>query len=249
MRIAAISDMHGNAVAFEAVIKDLRQQAPDAILCLGDIVMRGPQPNECLQMLRSLNPLVTVRGNYEHPFTRYPAPGYQPSSYKQEIVHRSFMYTNPLLSEADKEWLANLPITESLQLAGKRIDLFHASPWSMGEITWPWAPLEELTKLCIDPAADLVLFGHVHHAFIRQAGSRLVVNAGSVGLPFDGNPRASYAIIDIERDDIAAQIRRVAYDLEAAIQVARDCAMPDAELFAYGLRHATYPYAAPLPNP
>jgi putative phosphoesterase len=246
LRLAAISDMHSNAVAFEAVIDDLRRQRPDAIVCLGDIVMRGPQPKECLEMLRSLNPLVSIRGNYEHRFTRFPKPGYQPQSYKEEIGLRAFEYDCSRLSEADQQWLANLPLEHTLEIEGRRIDLFHASPWFIAEVTWPWASLEDLSKLCIDQSADLVLFGHVHHSFMRQARGRLVVNSGSVGLPFDGDNRASYAIIDIDKNDIAAQIRRVSYDAEAAIRVAREQSMPDVDVFAHGLRHAIYPYSEPI---
>lgn len=77
---------------------------------------------------------------------------------------------------------------------------------------------------------------NVHHSFVRQAKGRLVVNAGSIGLPFDGDNRASYAIIDIEKENISAQIRRVSYDVEAVIQIARERSMPYAEVFAYGVR-------------
>jgi predicted phosphodiesterase len=246
VRLAAISDMHGNAVAFEAVINDLRRQRPDAIVCLGDVVMRGPQPKECVDMLRALNPLVTVRGNFDHRFTRWPGPTWSPKTYKDELLLRDFEYTSARLDHTDQVWLGTLPVDFSSQIGGLGVELYHAAPGSLVQYTWPWAPAEDLGKLRVNETSNLVLFGHMHHAFVRSAMGFTVVNTGSVGLSFDGDNRASYAIIDIDGHDTAIQLRRVAYDVEAAIQVARSHAMPDVDVFAYALRHADYPYAAPV---
>lgn len=246
MRLVGISDMHGNAVAFEAVINDLRRQCPDAIVCLGDIVMRGPQPRECVEMLRSLNPLVTVRGNFDNRFTRWPEPTWSPKTYKEELLLRDFEYTCARLPHTDQVWLGNLPVGFSTLIGGLGIELYHAAPGSLVQYTWPWAPVEDLCKLRSNETSKLVLFGHMHHAFVRSAMGFTVVNTGSVGLPFDGDNRASYVIIDFDGDDMAIQIRRVSYDVEAAIQIARRNAMPDVEVFEYALRHAEYPYSAPI---
>lgn len=246
MRLAAISDMHGNAVAFEAVINDLWGQAPDAVVCLGDVVMRGPQPKECVDMLRSLNPLVTVRGNFDNRFTRWPEPNWCPKTYKDELLLRDFEYTCARLPDDDQTWLGSLPVGFATDIEGLGVELYHAAPGSLVQYTWPWAPVEELCALRSDSRSGLVLFGHMHHPFVRSAKGFTVVNPGSVGLCFDGDNRASYAIIDIAGHDLAIQIRRVAYDVEAAIQVARNRSMPDVEVFAHAVRHAAYPYSAPV---
>jgi putative phosphoesterase len=246
VRIAAISDMHGNGVAFEAVIADLRRQSPDVIVCLGDIVMRGPQPKECVAMLRDLNPLVTVRGNFDWMFTRFPDPQWRPKTYKEELVLRDFEFTVARLSEAEQVWLGNLPLAFSTSIEGVQMELYHAGPGSLGRYTWPWAPVEELGTLRAHEGTSLVLFGHMHHPFVRSARGFTVVNTGSVGLSFDGDRRASYAIIDCEGGDLAIQIRRVTYDVERAIQVASDVGMPDLDHFAYAVRRAAYPYDGPI---
>lgn len=246
MRIAAISDIHGNAVAFEAVLEDLRRQSPDVIVCLGDVVMRGPQPRECVDLLRSLNPLVTVRGNFDHLFTRWPKPDWQPTTYKEELAVRGLAYDSVHLSKADQAWLSDLPMEYSMSIADVHIELYHAGPNSLTRYTWPWAPVEELETLRKEPSTNLVLFGHMHHPFVRQATGFTVVNTGSIGLSFDGDNRASYAIIDIERQTLATQVRRVAYDVEAVIQVAHARSMPDVDLFEHAVRHAEFPYNAPL---
>lgn len=244
MRLAAISDMHGNAAAFSAVIADLRKQSPDAVVCLGDVVMRGPQPKECLEMLHALEPIRTVRGNFDHRFTRWPEPNWTPQSVDDELKLRDFLYTRGHLTAQDQEWLANQPVEASLQIEGVGVELYHAAPGSINRYTWPWAPVDELARLRVDPGTQLVLFGHMHHAFVRTVKGFTVVNPGSVGLPFDGDNRASYAIIEIGDGGIAAQIRRVPYDVEASIRMAEQLGMPDADLFAQGLRQAEFPYPA-----
>lgn len=246
MRIAAISDMHGNGVAFEAVIADLRRQSPDAIVCLGDVVMRGPQPAECVAMLRSLNPLVTVRGNFDTLFTRWPDPDWRAKTYKEELALRDFEFTAPRLSEADRAWLGNLPLEFVTEIEGVQLEMYHAGPGTLGRYTWPWASNDELDSLRADKGTSLVLFGHMHHPFVRSADAFTVVNTGSVGLSFDGDRRASYAIIDIEGGDLSIQIRRVTYDVERAIQVGRETGMPDLDHFAYAVRKAAFPYNGPV---
>lgn len=246
MRLAAISDIHGNAVAFQAVVDDLRRQSPDVVVCLGDIVMRGPQPKECVDMLRSLNPLVTVRGNFDDRFTRWPSPDWTPATYKDELLLRDFEFTCATLPETDQAWLGNLPLGFSMSMDGLDIELYHAAPGSLVQYTWPWAPLEDLSKMRVNSSTKLVLFGHMHQPFVRSAQGFTIVNAGSTGLSFDGDNRASYAIIDVTKTDLAIQVRRVSYDVEAAIQVARGRCMPDIEVFEHALRHAAYPYRTPL---
>lgn len=242
MRLAAISDMHANAVAFEAVIADLHRQAPDAVVCLGDIVMRGPQPKECIDMLRALNPLAVVRGNFDHRFTRWPTPGWTPQTHKEVLRLRDFEYTSARLPEADQVWLANLPVDVTLSIEGHGLELYHAAPGSLHQYVWPWAPDEELRKMRVHDATALVLYGHMHHPLVRSTKGLTVVNVGSVGLSFDGDNRAAYAIIDLTGPDMAIQVRRITYDVEAAIQIARDRSMPDLELFEHALHHADYPY-------
>ncbi|WP_199616205.1 metallophosphoesterase family protein [Paenibacillus alkalitolerans] len=242
MRLAVISDTHGNATAFEAVVRDIKNQSPDAIVFLGDIVMRGPQPGECIKLVKSLQPLSVIRGNYDNRFTRFPKPGWTPSNYKQELVLRAFEYDCERISKEEQVWLANLPTELSCNFEEVPTEMYHASPNSLVDIVYPWATLDELDTLHKNEQTKLVLYGHVHHAHVRQGRGRLVVNCGSIGLPFDGDNRASYAIVDFNKKDIAVQLRRVSYDIEKAIIRAKECNMPDIDAFEYALRRARYPY-------
>jgi len=243
MRLAVLSDTHSNAVAFEAVIQDIKEQSPDAIVFLGDVTMRGPQPSECVELLRSLNALALVRGNYDHMFTRFPeSKDWRPATFKEELKMRAFEYHISRLSAAEQSWIGNFPMQERLTIEGVNLELYHASPDSMITVTYPWAPIEDLEKLHRNDNTQIVLYGHIHHSFVRQARGRMIVNCGSVGFPFDGDNRASYAILDLNDKNVSVQLRRVSYDFDKVIRIARQNAMPDLELFEYGIRNAKYPY-------
>ena len=240
MRLAAISDIHGNLPALEAVAADLRRQAPDALVCLGDISLRGPRPAECVDLLRSLAPLAVVRGNHDDCLTDE---DFVPHSFKEERDLHQIRWHNRRVPKATFDWLTSLPVQEHLTLEGVRVDLFHAAPGSLTEVNYPWAPEENLSKLCLDESAGLVLYGHIHRGFVRHAGGRMVANPGSVGIPFDGDTRAAYAIIDIEAGNIAVQLRRITYDVELAVQLAREMPMPEAMIDS--LRTAAFTFHMP----
>lgn len=244
MRLAVISDTHGNATAFTAVIDDLKQQSPDAIVFLGDVGMRGPQPQECIDLLKSLEPLAVIRGNHDDKFTRFPQPGWQPNTYKKQLLLRSFEYDCENISREDQLWLSELPKQFYYEFEGVATEMYHATPDSMIGIVYPWATLDELDTMHKHGHTQLVLHGHSHHAYVRQGRGRTIVNCGSIGLPFDGDNRASYAIADFNGKDMAIQLRRVTYDIEKAILIAKERSMPDIESFEYALRVAKYPYDA-----
>ncbi|GIP38707.1 metallophosphoesterase [Paenibacillus sp. J31TS4] len=244
MRLAVLSDTHGNAVAFEAVIRDLHKQSPDAVVFLGDLVMRGPQPAECVELLQGLNPLVSVRGNHDQYFARYQNPSdWQPKTAKGELNLRHFIYNTGLLSKEERNWIGGFPTEFLLQDGAFQAELYHASPDSLAKVSWPWSTPDELDELRKHEKTRLVLYGHIHHAFVRSVYGRVIVNSGSIGLPFDRDNRASYCIVDWEGDNLSAQVRRVSYDIDRVIRIARDRAMPDADLFELAVRQAVFPYA------
>lgn len=242
VRIAALSDTHGNAVAFEAILADLNRQSPDALVFLGDIIMRGPQPKECLEMVRALNCQAVVVGNYDNLHTRFPKPGWTPHNRKEGITLRAFDYDMARLSDADRAWLAGLPLHLTLDWAGTQVEICHATPHSRAEDTWPWAQREELDRLRTDRRTALTVIGHMHHSFTRMATAHQVLCPGSIGAPFDGDNRASYAIVDVEPNAFSIEIRRVAYAVERTLAIARERQMPDIDALEYGLTTAQYPY-------
>jgi predicted phosphodiesterase len=223
-------------------LADLKRQSPDVTVFLGDIINRGPQPKECLDLVRALH-CTTVVGNHDNLHARFPRSEWKPQSRKSELNLRSFDYAMAHISDQDRAWLAALPRHLTLDFLGVQVELFHSTPHSEDEYVWPWARCEELDELRIDPETSLSLFGHMHHAFVRRATAHQVVNSGSVGIPFDGDNRAGYVLIDIEPTGLGVQIRRIEYDVDRSIAAARQLQMPDIDAFTEAVTTARYPYS------
>lgn len=204
MRILVVSDLHANPAALDAI-----RERFDACLCVGDLVEYGPDPGPCIRWAREVG-AVTVRGNHDHGAV-------------QEVDTRGgsgFRYltmatraaTIPLLTPADRRYLADLPTSRMLTLDHKRFLMVHASPRD---------PLDEYVPPDVTSWAnrlggidvDFVLVGHTHVPYTLQVGKTMVVNPGAVGLQRDGDPRASYAIIE----DGRVELKRVAYDIDRVV--------------------------------
>ncbi|MFB4160418.1 metallophosphoesterase [Geomicrobium sp. JSM 1781026] len=242
MRLAVFGDSHGNAVALEKVAQDILHQSPDAVICLGDIVFRGPQPSECIEIVESLNPLITIGGNVEDLFSWFPYPGWVPKNMKQQISMRAIEYDRTFLSIDEINWLTQLPTHETFDFNDTQTEVFHATPTSIHDIVYPWASLDELDRLSTSNKTNLSLFGHVHHSFVRNSSNGMIVNPGSAGFSFDRDNRASYALIDIEKNQCNVQIRRIEYDIDKVIHIAKERNMPDVQALEHALRLAVYPY-------
>ncbi len=236
MRIALISDIHSNYHALEAVLADIARRGVDRIICLGDITLKGPLPKDCVDRVRDLGCPV-VLGNTDgayHP-DNHPEK-FPPRNRTQEAVLQDFPRHVATLTEEDRRWLCSFPLTLSETWEGVRMDFFHAAPHHNYVLTMPWAPNEDFAEFRLSEETQVAAFGHCHRAFIRFPQGLTLVNAGSVGVPFDGDPRPSYAIVEVLDGTASASIIRVPYDAEAAIKAARDVGMRGWELFAYTAR-------------
>lgn len=241
MRTALFSDIHSNYHALETVLADAFRQGVDRLICLGDITLKGPLPQECVSRIRDLGCPV-VLGNTDaayhpqkHP-SRYPI-----RNNSQRVARADFARHMNVLSQSNQRWLYSRPLTLTEEWEGVRMDFFHATPWDNYVLIMPWASNEELAGQRLSDRTRVSGFGHSHRAFVRTVDGRLVVNCGSVGLPFDGDPRPSYVILEVERGTVSASIRRVSYPAEAAIRTARDVGMLGWELFAYTARRGLFP--------
>jgi predicted phosphodiesterase len=211
VRIAILSDIHGNLLALDAVMTDLENHSPDDVWCGGDIAWGGPWPGECIRRVRAMG-WTCVRGNTDVWITGDPQTIEDPEEREQlsrlAAAHR--------LSDDDAEWLLSLPIGYSP--AGS-ILLVHGTPESPFVAPMPDAAASEFSPYV--GKAKLIVFGHVHRAFTRcLADGTVVSNPGSVGLPGDGET-ASYLLVDRTGTDVTLTHRRVAYDRRAALAEAR----------------------------
>lgn len=240
-KLAVLADIHGNSIALRAVMSDLaRQGGADAIIILGDLAVFGPDPVGVLNLLRQLGSAFYVRGNTD----RYLVEGNYPDRPKskdwQSQVLDSFPWTARALGRSGLNFLASLSARQLLRLSPRHTILaVHGSPRSDEEGIRPDTPVAELVPMINGQAYNLLLCGHTHLPCDRMVAGRRVVNVGSVGLPFDGDPRASYALVNLRPGgEYFLQFRRVSYDVEQVVRQLMAFNHPTADVSAYNLRTA-----------
>lgn len=209
MKIAFISDIHGNLEAFDAVLKDIKSQRAAKIICCGDVAGYGASPNECCYIVESMK-IPTVMGNHDFACLDLKDIG-KFNKHAQEALH----WTNKTLLKEHKEFLKKLPKHYGEQAGEFKIYVMHGSPDDeLYDYVMPSRPNSELQAFLAKTNSDILVVGHSHIPFVKRFGRKLVINAGSVGQPRDNRPEASYAILNPET--LAVEIRRVSYDIEKA---------------------------------
>lgn len=197
MRIGAISDIHGNKPAFEAVMADMPDV--DRVICAGDVVGYNPWPSECIREVKRRD-IPTVQGNHDRAVASETAFRFN------ELARAGVEFARDRLDGEEREWLGDLPIETTV--ADGRVRIVHGHPDDPDRYTFPG----DFSPRMLDGEALLVL-GHTHIQHHEVYDEGLVVNPGSVGQPRDRDPRAAYAIVDLEEETV--EERRVDYDVEA----------------------------------
>jgi putative phosphoesterase len=240
VRIAIVSDIHGNRTAFEAVVRDLKQMAPDIVLHGGDLANSGSSPSEIVDQIRTLG-WPGVLGNTDEIYTRpasldeFAAGSKAPPSL-WSAIHEIADWTHLRLGEQRIEWLGSLRRV----LVHESFALVHATPASLWSSPSAESSDKDLQAAYEELDRPLIVYGHIHRGFVRRVphsrlGQMLVVNSGSVSLSYDGDPRASYVLID----DSVPTIRRVEYDVECEIRALIDCRTPHSKWIANILRSSS----------
>jgi predicted phosphodiesterase len=207
VRVAVIADIHGNLVALDEVMTDIEAQGVDEIWCGGDIAWGGPWPSQCVARVREAG-WPTIKGNTDVWVTGDP----QTFTAEEDRLEIKRLADAHRIDEDDAHWLLNLPLGHS---GTGSILLVHGTPESPFTGPMPDAPAAEF--LAYQGHANIVLYGHVHRAFVRRlADGTVVCNTGSVGLPMDG-PTACYLLMDQDGPDWTLRHRRVPFDRRAVI--------------------------------
>lgn len=211
MRIAIISDVHGNLTALEAVLADLRQQKPDVIFHGGDLPYGGCNPCEVIDCIRQEGWQGVLGNTDEMLWNVEPRAALEASAPKLKPLFKVLFElcapaTSKMIGESRMEWLRRLPA----ELRRENLVLLHASPGNLWRAPMDTADNAELESTYKSLNASIVIYCHVHRPFIRKVGNMTVCNSGSVGSPYDGDPRSSYLLID----DGKPAIRRVEYNVE-----------------------------------
>jgi putative phosphoesterase len=229
VRLALLSDIHGNLTALDAVVADVEHQSPDQVVCGGDLVLMGAQGAEVVDRLRELG-WPSVVGNTDELLWRPDerrrqeevAPKLRP--WLRLLFEAYAPATRRLLGEERLGWLQQLP--RELQIDD--VLLMHAAPDDLWRAPMPNADDQELVETYGDRQARVVVYGHIHRPYVRSLGRLTVANSGSIGLPWDGDPRASYLLVE----DGKARVIRVEYDVERAASELLRSGYPDAARLA-----------------
>jgi putative phosphoesterase len=253
MKIAILSDIHGNVVALEAVLQDLQGQGKvDHILVPGDMFAYGPAPAEVLATLQSLNNASFLSGNSERYYLEGSYPIAATGDDWQDRLLLSFRWTAERLGHEGLRFIEALPRYQVIQWGARHLLAVHGSPHSDEEGLTAQTG-DECLRAMIGPQVAVLVCGHTHTPMMREIDGTCVVNVGSVGLPFDGDPRACYALVaDAIGNDASpahVELRRVPYNVEEAVAqfYARD--YPAADISAYNLRSARSLGSNPIYTP
>lgn len=238
MKIAYISDIHGNAVALEAVLRDIEKKKVDKIVVLGDLCYRGPEPKRSLELIRALNTDV-IKGNADEWVVRGVQKGEVPDQ-NLEIMNKEREWTISQLDNTDVAYLEKLPHSLMMEVNNQRIKVFHATPNSLFEIVQPYAENELMEEKMMVGDAQVFVYGHIHTPFIRYIKGRVIMNIGSVGLPFDGLQKASYGLVEMESGEIRTSIERVSFDVEKVMNLYREVNYPNKDLLISMLQKAGF---------
>ena len=235
MRVGLISDIHGNRLALDAVIADLERDGVDRIVCLGDVAV-GPQPAEALDRVRELGCPV-VMGNWDAAFL-----GDMPQA-KDEVGRKLVEigeWWAGFLTPENRAFIESFQPRLELQLDGHAAVCFHGSPHSYDDWIFATTSDEELKAMLDGFELPVLLGGHTHLQMIRRWDESVIVNPGSVGLPFREwwprpvriSPWAEYGIVGGEDGRLSLDLRRTTYDVDAFLEMSLESGMPHAEWWA-----------------
>lgn len=238
MKIAVFSDIHGNAIALEAVLKDIDSRNIDLVFCGGDLTGYGAFPNEVIGLIRKYR-IPTVMGNYDDGvgFNKNDCGCADTGPQTKELGQISLEWTKKRVNFENRAFLRSLLERVQFTACGKKILIVHGSPRRINEYLYGDFPEESILRLFDDEKADIIVCGHTHVAYTRVINGKCLINAGSVGKPKDGDIRAAYTVIKLTESSLETEVVRVGYDVERMAQAIESSGLP--REFAMALRRGT----------
>ena len=227
-RVAVITDIHGNLPALEASLHAIEQIGVDAIYCGGDLVGYGPHPNEVCGLIAQ-RAIPTIYGNYDHAIARdlddcgcaYVTP------HDRQLGQQSVAWTLAHTEPWAKEFMRELPFDLRFAVGQVPVHLVHGSPRKVNEYLFEDKPARLYERLAAVEDARVLAFGHTHKPWIHTYSDVRFVNCGSVGKPKDGDPRAAYALLELDATgELQASIERVPYDAQAVAREVNAAGLP-----------------------
>ncbi len=231
MNIGLIGDIHANLPALEAVLAELDSYGVDKIFDVGDLVSYGPFPDEVIRLVQERG-IVSIQGNRDRDVydfnQRRASPRHDGGKLSRaEMKSLSYGWAYSRLTVKEIHYLKSLPERLSVCIDSHRLLMVHSTIRPEIPPLRPDTPGSEFQKIALEVAEDIIAFGHTHAPFVKEVAEKLFVNTGSVGRPGDGDPRATYVLLTIESEQVAAEVKRVSYDLDRTVEAVYKSGLPD----------------------
>ncbi len=220
MKVAVLSDIHGNFQALESVMEDVKANNCEQVFCLGDLAMAGPQPRMVIDYVRKQNNWTVIQGNTDKMISDFSPEILQNVKNNFPVMANALADDVIFIEEDKKDYLRNLPAQKELTLEGVKVLLVHGSPRKNNEDILPDMPLKVIEEMLEGTDADLIFCGHTHVPAGYQTNKKqTVVNVGSVGRPMTDEPKACYVIADFQDGGFSIEHRFIDYDRQTAADI------------------------------
>lgn len=223
MKIAVISDIHGNMQALEAVLADIKSENCDKIFCLGDIAMAGPEPVKVTELIKKMSEspdFEIIQGNTDEMIGNYSPDLDAQIKSAFPVMGEALENDVKIMPKELRDFLKKLPKTKEIEIEGVKILLVHGSPRRNNENIMPDLSLTQVEEIIKDTDADVIFCGHTHIPCGYQTTTKqTVVNDGSVGRPFTQNPQACYVIANFNNKDFDIEHKFIEYNNKLASEI------------------------------
>lgn len=215
MKIAAISDIHGNIYSLMKVLEDIDEQKVDLVVCLGDLVGYGPHPNEVIALIKRRE-IPCLKGNYDASVVDGAFTFIRDTS----INSFSLPWNVEEVRASNKYYLSQLPTKLNYDINGVKVIFTHGSPYKINEYLFEDG--ENTKKVMEEISEDVLICAHTHIPSYKKFGNKVFINVGSVGKPKIGRPNATYALIEIKEDKtVDVKFRELEYDFKKIVKDAQ----------------------------
>jgi len=237
LKKAIFRDIHGNIEALKAVYAAAKAAGAEKIYHLGDLGGYSPFVSEVVEFLAE-HGIEGVQGNYDEAVAndREHCGCKAAEPVQEEMAHRSFVWTKEHVTSKTKEFLEKLPVEITFEAFGRKVALFHATPRKNNLYWYEDRPKKFFHEMGEKVDADILVYGHTHKPYRKDYEHKIFINAGSVGKPKDGDPRACVTLIEIAADTVNVDFLRVPYDVVKAAQAIMTSGLPP--YFAERLKEA-----------
>ena len=258
MKIAIISDIHGNLEALKTTLKDIEKRKADKIICLGDIIAKGVHSKECIELIKK-NCEIVIQGNTDVYFSMQ----HKNINEMPEQEQKRIKWNQSLISKEDREYLLNLPYCYEFYMSGSLVRLFHATPIvnnkaiiNVDSIETKYQIFFPSKNTVSQNIADVVMYGHLHHPYMDKIYNKTIINVGSVGNSCDAirnknkdsnvleTTRSNYLIIEGEyrsrkyTSDISIQFIKLPYNIDKELE--DECINIEKENYRFELKQGMY---------